>query len=524
MFKQLRKLYILPVDFSKPWWKIVAEQKGTFFLILLIFGCLQAFWSLVPFLAVYIFESHSYILCAAIFVAWYSLDLSAAFAGRLNQNFQLCCIHSVFYNAHRYLLTVDPYYHVHRSSGSILAKIDRAARGYENFLDHVTYEFAPLIIGLTTVIIVLAQYSRALASTMLLFILAIVGIGYYFTKYICPRWENRFISADDAFKTTAVENLSQVQLIRSTFSTDFRAEKLKDDAKNNMNSEAKLWHSYAKIFLTLNMIYITSLLVLSLYLIWQINSNAISTAVAIGLFLAYIQISKEITRISRLFRKTIHSLTQITDLFDFIPKFGKQGFPVLEGDQPIVRSGEISIQANQIYFDYTETKAILFNNHSFSFISQVTQQNKLYGIIGPSGSGKTTLISVLGGQLQPRQGSIFINNIDIYKVGDATRRQLIALQGQVATNMRGTVRDNLLLGIPAMKDQNFYNDQELSDILSRVGLLSVLSSHNGLDTMLGEGGLNLSGGQRQRLNFAGLYLRASYYKPAIILIDEPTRA
>jgi ATP-binding cassette subfamily B protein len=51
-------------------------------------------------------------------------------------------------------------------------------------------------------------------------------------------------------------------------------------------------------------------------------------------------------------------------------------------------------------------------------------------------------------------------------------------------------------------------------------LFSVLK--DGLNTSLGEGGLNLSGGQRQRLNFAGLYLRACYYKPLLILIDEPT--
>ncbi|MBL4588119.1 ATP-binding cassette domain-containing protein, partial [Candidatus Babeliales bacterium] len=45
---------------------------------------------------------------------------------------------------------------------------------------------------------------------------------------------------------------------------------------------------------------------------------------------------------------------------------------------------------------------------------------------------------------------------------------------------------------------------------------------NGLKTFIGDGGTNLSGGQRQRLNFASLYLRAHYYKPEIVLIDEPT--
>ena len=44
----------------------------------------------------------------------------------------------------------------------------------------------------------------------------------------------------------------------------------------------------------------------------------------------------------------------------------------------------------------------------------------------------------------------------------------------------------------------------------------------GLDSLIGEGGVNLSGGQRQRLNFASLYLRAKLLRPSLILIDEPT--
>ena len=91
---------------------------------------------------------------------------------------------------------------------------------------------------------------------------------------------------------------------------------------------------------------------------------------------------------------------------------------------------------------------------------------------------------------------------------------------QTATALRGTLRENLVFGI--MSDEKLCSDKNLISILKKVGLWSLFEPKDGLNTLIGEGGVNLSGGQRQRLNFAGLYLRAKHYKPSLILIDEPT--
>jgi len=173
---------------------------------------------------------------------------------------------------------------------------------------------------------------------------------------------------------------------------------------------------------------------------------------------------------------------------------------------------------DKISFEYGE-KSKVFDEHSM----QVEAKSGLYGVIGPSGTGKTTLISILGGQLKPQSGKVIINDIDIYSVGDKKRRDLIAMQLQTSTAMRGKLRYNLLFGIIPKEDgEEQYTDQELEDVLHKVGLWEIFFSKDGLETLIGEGGLNLSGGQRQRLNFASLYLRAMYYKPKMVLIDEPT--
>jgi ABC-type multidrug transport system fused ATPase/permease subunit len=192
---------------------------------------------------------------------------------------------------------------------------------------------------------------------------------------------------------------------------------------------------------------------------------------------------------------------------------------------------KISITATALEFEYNE-KTRIFNGHELKLETAPEQGNKLYGLIGPSGTGKTTLLSILGGQLKPTKGQIKINDIDIYAVGDYTRRQLIGLQMQSSTSLRGKLRYNLVFGLPTKDldgdgdvestEQDIYDDVKLVEVLEKVGLWSLFKDKDGLETLIGEGGLNLSGGQRQRLNFASLYLRSRFYKPVLLLIDEPT--
>lgn len=515
--KYASRIKLIQVNFSNSWWQLFMQQKWRFLFIIFSVTSIQIFWSLIPFFIALIFGAKSFWWCLILFAGWLVLELNMRFATRISQNFQLSCIHSIYQYAHQYLLTIDPQYHIHRSSGALLAKIERGARGYEDFADHVTYEFTPLITGLITVIVTLAFYSIFISLSMLLFVTGIFTLGYFFTKFVSAQYENDFIKSDDYYKTIAAENLAQIHLIRSTFGTDFRIEKLTGSIQDNVETEAQLWYVYPRLFFILNLCYIISLFALSLMLLWQINMGTTSIAAAIGLFLSYIQSSKDIPRILRLFRKTTQSLMRIKDLFNFLSTFGKQNFPVLGKEQLLPSVSNISIAAQHLYFRYGN-EDLLFNDHSLLLNCSFEQKNKLYGLIGPSGSGKTTLLSILGGQLKPQHGDVFINHTNIYNTNDATRRKLITLQGQIATTLSGSVKSNLLLGLP----EQAYSDNKLQTVLERIGLWAIFNEQQGLFTLLGEGGLNLSGGQRQRLNFAGLYLRASYYKPSLILIDEPT--
>jgi ATP-binding cassette subfamily B protein len=514
---------LLIIDFKKKWWHLLWLQKKSFFFVMFGEVIINVFETLTPVILGALFTYRRYDYFIYFTALWFFMIIFQDFTRKVTTSFSLRCVHSIHFNAHEYFLTVDPAYHAHRESGAILAKIDRAARGYEYFIDAVLIDILGYMAGIITALITLLQESFVLALVLFLLLFFIFLLNTKLSQFFIIPLEHYLIRADDAVKTTSQENLAQVNLIRSYFASNEISLQLYEDDKNLFLQERSLGYANITMWSSIKIMYLATVFILGTYLLREINIGSISVISGISLIVMYIQGTYGIISIERPIRVALKSFTRIKDLFSFIPSFGKQTFPVLQESSvvalPPVFTQGISIAARDISFWYSKSTKI-FDHQNFILEIPEDQPNKLYGIIGPSGVGKSTLISILGGQLKPLTGSVRINNIDIYQVNDTIRKSLIALQGQVATSMRGDLKYNLLFGLP--EGQTAYNDEYLINLLHRVGLWQIFKDKKGLQTPVGEGGLTLSGGQRQRLNFASLYLRASYYKPHVILIDEPT--
>jgi ATP-binding cassette subfamily B protein len=516
---------IMLVDFEKPWWHIIWLQKWRVLLISLGEACINVFDTISPIILGWVFTAKRYDYFAYFSIAWLASIVFQDFVRKLNSTLQLRCIHSVHFNAHQFLLQVDPMYHAHRETGAVLGKIDRASRAYENFLDAVLIDILGYTAGIVTALISLMQESIGLGIILLVLLVIILAFNLGLSRFfIIPR-ERTLIEADDQVKAMSQENLAQINLIRSYFASNEINHQLKKRDTKLFGQERNLWNANITMWSIIKIMYLFTVFLLGTYILRNIHLGHLTAIDGIALMVMYIQGTYGIISLERPIRTTTRSLTRIKDLYTFLPTFGKQSFPVLQESEeetipPIAPTSTISVVANDISFAYNKQNVIFEHNHLALFVSN-EQASKLYGIIGPSGVGKSTLISILGGQLNPPTGAVLINGIDIYAIDDFMRRSLIAMQGQVATSLRGTLRYNLLFGLPKEK-LHTYTDAYLIDILQRVGLWAIFESKKGLDTLIGEGGLTISGGQRQRLNFASLYLRANAYKPALILIDEPT--
>jgi len=136
-------------------------------------------------------------------------------------------------------------------------------------------------------------------------------------------------------------------------------------------------------------------------------------------------------------------------------------------------------------------------------------------VIGPVGSGKSTLIRLLSGLYRPSTGKVFLDGVDMALIAPEFLHEKIAYLPQAVRLMRGTLRENLTLGLAPPPDGEILRAAALT------GLDRVLAAHPlGLELPIAEGGRGLSGGQRQLVGLTRLLIAA----PNVWLLDEPTAA
>lgn len=135
------------------------------------------------------------------------------------------------------------------------------------------------------------------------------------------------------------------------------------------------------------------------------------------------------------------------------------------------------------------------------------------GILGTVGSGKSTLLRMVAGLYRPTQGRVLIDGLDVSHVARETMSRHVCYVQQDHRLFEGTLRQNLLIGLPNP------GDDVIKAAMMQTGLLEQVATHPmGLDLPITEGGRGLSGGQKQLLVFTRMVLA----QPKVMLLDEPT--
>lgn len=183
----------------------------------------------------------------------------------------------------------------------------------------------------------------------------------------------------------------------------------------------------------------------------------------------------------------------------------KQGF----GNQSVSTFSKLKLES--LAFKYPLAQQPLFERLTI----EVAAGEKV-AIVGQTGCGKSTLLQLLSRDLEPTDGAIMVDEINLTQLSETGLRQLFCVVSQRIHIFNDTLANNLRIS------SNDASDSQLVQVLHDVQLAHLIDNNlregNGLDQWLGDGGRALSGGERRRIGIA----RALLSSAPIVLLDEPT--
>ena len=312
----------------------------------------------------------------------------------------------------------------------------------------------------------------------------------------------------DALNLVVQENLAGIRVVKSFVRADHEKEKFTERNRSLKETSEKAF-GMVVINMPIMMLIINATLIA---VIWfgggLVNRGALLTGDLMAYFTYIMQIMISLMMVSMMFMMLTRSVAcarRIVEVLEERPAMTDEAAK----EDAVVRDG--SIDFDHVYFKYHENSP----EWILRDVDLHIRSGQTVGILGGTGSAKTTLVSLIPRLYEAQEGVVSVGGRPVKDYTMAHLRDAVSMVLQKNTLFSGTIRENLLWGNPDASEEQLWEACRAAcadEFLERMP--------DGLDTDLGQGGVNVSGGQKQRLCIA----RAILKQPRVLILDDSTSA
>ena len=387
-------------------------------------------------------------------------------------------------------------------SGETLSILTKARTDCEKFISYVVN----VLFGIIVSVIFVSVYATRLHWSIIPIYIGGASMIAYVTNLLSKKIkviQKNIVKETTTLAGTTTESLRNIELVKSLGLTTQEINRLNNNTYKILALELKKVKNIRSLSFVQGTMVNFLRQVITFTLMWLIFKEILTVGQLISLqFYSFFIFGplQEIGSIIMSYRETEASLNN----FDALMKKPTEQIPA----NPVAMGTIENLAFAHVGFQHQTA-----NFKAIADISFEAKRGETIAFVGPSGAGKSTLVKLLVGLYEAQEGKILVNGVDTHQINMNELRNQISFVTQDTQLFAGTITENLTFVAPnATKEEMLLalTKASCSNILDKGG--------NGLDTLIGEGGLKLSGGEKQRLSIARALLR----HPHLLIFDEAT--
>ena len=441
--------------------------------------------------------------------AWYTILIGLVFATGFCQVVLLewigqMIMHRLRNRLFHHILGLQVRFFQQQSTGKLVTRLTNDVQNMHEMFTSVLVTLFNDLLKLTGILVALYLMNVRLAMLMTVFLPASLTVTLVFSRLARERFRaiRRQLARLNSFLQESVANMAIIQIYG-------REQKIIADYTRLC--DGYLQRTFAQIRLFAGFFPLTEFMGATAValILWYGGGEVVQRQLTLGQLVAFLSYM-------RLFFQPLRELSQKYSIVQSAMASAERIFQILDTNavlpivEPVYSPKKIrgAVRFAEVGFSYGKDAPVL---HNLTF---TLAPGKVSALVGSTGSGKSTLAGLLVRFYDPDTGTIFLDHVDLRRYPLPVLRTLVGIIMQEVFLLPATVRENITAGsdISANEIDNLVEKTGLAELVRRLPA--------GLDTVIGEGGVELSAGEQQLISFVRVLAR----KPGLLIFDEATAA